>query len=80
MSSTPPAGASIMPPWEKPCPPSVTHDPKLKVLNSLTREKNHFMTMDGTNRITWYMYVYQDKEKSLSLIHLLTTIILFFAS
>jgi hypothetical protein len=46
---------TALPPWEAPNPPSIQHDPKLMVLNSLTRQKNHFVTMDGSNRITWYM-------------------------
>jgi len=46
------------PPWLRPSPAEgIAHDPRLRIMNSLTREKEHFVTMDGTDRITWYMYV-----------------------
>jgi cysteinyl-tRNA synthetase len=43
------------PPWHKPTPATVTHDPGLTVLNSLTRRKDRFLTQTGTKRVTWYM-------------------------
>ncbi|EEC50338.1 predicted protein [Phaeodactylum tricornutum CCAP 1055/1] len=43
------------PPWEKPTPAEVTHDPRLWITNSLTRQKEHFLTMDGSSRMVWYM-------------------------
>lgn len=46
------------PPWEKPNPSTISHIiPGLKVMNSLTRQKEDFMTMDGSKHIRWYMYV-----------------------
>jgi hypothetical protein len=44
-------------PWIRPKPLLVHHDARLKILNSLTREKEHFLTIDGSNHVTWYMYV-----------------------
>jgi hypothetical protein len=55
---------SKLPPWHAPCPPPrlrdthhVVFDTGLKVKNSLTRTKVPFVTMTGTNQLTWYMYV-----------------------
>jgi hypothetical protein len=61
-STVPPCGggmcsSSLLAPWYKPAPAAVTHSTGLKILNSLTREKEDFITMDGSNRVTWYMYV-----------------------
>jgi hypothetical protein len=42
-------------PWIRPKPLLVQHDARLKMLNSLTREKEHFLTIDGSNHVTWYM-------------------------
>lgn len=44
-------------PWIRPKPLLVQHDARLKILNSLTREKEHFLTIDGSSHVTWYMYV-----------------------
>ena len=44
-------------PWFRPQPSVVTHSVGLRVMNSLTRTKDEFVTMDGSNRLTWYMYV-----------------------
>lgn len=44
-----------MPRWYPPEPESVTHDVGLKVMNSLTREKDTFITMDGSRKLKWYM-------------------------
>ena len=41
--------------WEKPKPRAVYHDVGLKVMNSLTREKETFITMDGSRSVKWYM-------------------------
>lgn len=48
---------SLLAPWQKPSPATVTHDPALKVMNSLTRQKDHFITSDGSSKVNWYMYV-----------------------
>lgn len=47
--------SSILPPWEKPNPSQVSFDPLLRVNNSLTRQKEHFLTQDGSKQLTWYM-------------------------
>lgn len=44
-----------MPFWHRPRPRKVSHDVGLKVMNSLTREKDPFVTMDGTRAVKWYM-------------------------
>jgi hypothetical protein len=55
---------SKLPPWHAPCPPRVGNnnafvfDTGLAVKNSLTRTKVPFVTMSGTNQLTWYMYVF----------------------
>ena len=44
-----------LPPWEKPSPSAITHDVGLNIMNSLTRSKDKFITMDGGKQIRWYM-------------------------
>jgi hypothetical protein len=44
-----------MPPWYPPQPEKVAFDPQLVMLNSLTRQKERFITMDGSKRLVWYM-------------------------
>jgi len=44
-----------MPPWQKPTPSNVTHDVGLKIMNSLTRQKEPFVTLDGGRSVKWYM-------------------------
>ena len=46
---------SPLPPWQAPNPPTVSFDPSVYVMNSLTRQKEHFLTMDGSHRLVWYM-------------------------
>jgi len=41
--------------WCKPCPPEVTHDAGLMMMNSLTRRKEKFVTIDGGRNVKWYM-------------------------
>lgn len=48
---------SLLPPWEVPAPAVVSHDMGLYVMNSLTRKKEKFITMDGSKQVRWYMYV-----------------------
>lgn len=48
---------NILPPWEVPEPGAVTHDMGLYIMNSLTRNKDKFITMDGSKQVRWYMYV-----------------------
>lgn len=55
MTSTEDKPAAKLAPWLKPTPESVVHDPQLRIMNSLTRQKDHFLTSDGTNKVTWYM-------------------------
>uniref|UniRef100_A0A7S3L6K9 cysteine--tRNA ligase n=1 Tax=Amphora coffeiformis TaxID=265554 RepID=A0A7S3L6K9_9STRA len=56
MSETTAAAPEVtMAPWHKPSPAKVSHDPQLSVMNSLTRQKDHFITSDGSNKLTWYM-------------------------
>lgn len=43
------------PKWHKPKPDKITYDVGLKMLNSLTREKNEFVTIDGDRTVKWYM-------------------------
>jgi len=49
------AASSQLPPWEAPTPPTVTHDVGLYVMNSLTRKKEKFVTIDGGPNVRWYM-------------------------
>lgn len=49
---------TLLAPWTKPAPARITHNVGLRVTNSLTRQKEDFVTMDGTNQMTWYMYVF----------------------
>ena len=51
------ADASKLPTWYPPAPPAVTFHTGVCVKNSLTRTKVPFVTMTGTNQLTWYMYV-----------------------
>jgi len=44
-----------MPFWHRPRPANVTHNVGLKVMNSLTREKDEFVSMDGSRSVKWYM-------------------------
>jgi cysteinyl-tRNA synthetase len=44
-----------LPPWQPPSPESITHNVGLKIMNSLTRAKDPFITMDGSKRVRWYM-------------------------
>lgn len=46
---------SILPKWHVPNPHTVTHDVGLKIMNSLTRNKEPFVTMNGTRSVRWYM-------------------------
>lgn len=48
---------TLLAPWTKPAPATITHNVGLRMTNSLTRQKEDFVTMDGTNQMTWYMYV-----------------------
>lgn len=57
---------SKLPKWHAPCPLGVCHEVTAKafvfetglcVKNSLTRTKVPFVSMTGTNQVTWYMYV-----------------------
>jgi len=41
--------------WHKPDPSEVTHDVGLHVMNSLTRNKDRFITMRGNRQVYWYM-------------------------
>lgn len=43
------------PHWHQPTPSKVSHDVDLMVMNSLTRKKEKFITMDGTRHVKWYM-------------------------
>ena len=47
--------ATALPPWQAPTPPTVTHDVGLYVMNSLTRQKEKFVTIDGGPNVRWYM-------------------------
>lgn len=50
------APASKLAPWENPADKQQPdNQPKLRLMNSLTRQKEDFVTMDGSNRILWYM-------------------------
>ena len=44
-----------MRPWTVPRPLMVTHNTGLRMLNSLTRKKDTFVTMDGGKHVRWYM-------------------------
>jgi cysteinyl-tRNA synthetase len=46
---------NVQPPWEKPSPANITHDTGLRMLNSLTRSTDKFMTQTGGQQVTWYM-------------------------
>uniref|UniRef100_A0A6U0T1A9 cysteine--tRNA ligase n=1 Tax=Eucampia antarctica TaxID=49252 RepID=A0A6U0T1A9_9STRA len=46
---------SIMPHWHNPTPENVTHDVGLMVMNSMTRKKERFVTIDGSRSVKWYM-------------------------
>jgi hypothetical protein len=48
-------GKASKPAWEAPRPTEVAFDPGMRLLNSLTRQKDHFLTMDGSKRLVWYM-------------------------
>jgi hypothetical protein len=44
------------PHWHPPKPTTMTFPPTgLHIYNSLTRQKELFITMDGTKHLTWYM-------------------------
>jgi hypothetical protein len=44
------------PHWHPPKPTTMTFPPTgLHMYNSLTRQKELFITMDGTKHLTWYM-------------------------
>jgi len=47
--------SNCMPTWHKPCPPEVKHSVGLSMMNSLTRKKEPFVTMDGGKVVKWYM-------------------------
>jgi len=44
-----------MPKWHPPAPASVEYDVGLRVMNSLTRNKDKFIAMDGGRTVRWYM-------------------------
>mmetsp|Transcript_5730 Transcript_5730/g.8304 ORF Transcript_5730/g.8304 Transcript_5730/m.8304 type:complete len:80 (-) Transcript_5730:61-300(-) len=46
---------SLQPTWHAPYPDKITHDVGLMVMNSLTREKEKFLTIDGGRSVKWYM-------------------------
>lgn len=48
-------GGSVLPKWREPSPEAVVHDVGLKIMNSLTRKKDRFVTMDGSRLVKWYM-------------------------
>ena len=48
---------AVLAPWTKPSPETVTFETGLKIMNSLTRQKDAFITMDGSRKLSWYMYV-----------------------
>lgn len=41
--------------WIRPNPDSITYETGLKVMNSLTRRMDPFITMDGSRSLYWYM-------------------------
>lgn len=43
------------PPWARPTPSVITHDTGLMMKNSLTRQKDKFITIDGSKNVKWYM-------------------------
>lgn len=50
--------SSVLPHWHIPQPIQMTFPiTGLKMYNSLTRQKELFIPMNGTKQITWYMYV-----------------------
>jgi len=44
-----------MPVWRKPEPKENSYDVGLYIMNSLTRKKDKFITMDGDRKVRWYM-------------------------
>ena len=49
---------SVLPHWHNPQPQQISFPiTGLKMYNSLTRQKELFIPMNGTKHITWYMYV-----------------------
>lgn len=46
---------TVLPLWIKPIPENVHYSTGLKVMNSLTRQKEDFFTMSGSRQLTWYM-------------------------
>ena len=44
-----------MPKWTTPCPKCVQYDVDLHIMNSLTRKKDKFITIDGNRKVRWYM-------------------------
>ena len=46
---------TVLPPWQLPKPDKVTYDVGLEIVNSLTRKKEKFITMDGGKHVRWYM-------------------------
>lgn len=51
------AASILLPTWYPPQPTGVVFQTGLHVKNSLTRSKVPFVTLTGTNQLTWYMYV-----------------------
>jgi hypothetical protein len=52
------SSSSVLPHWHIPQPTNVSFPiTGLKMYNSLTRQKELFIPMNGTKQITWYMYV-----------------------
>jgi len=49
------SGGGHMPSWQKPCPAEIKHNVGLSMMNSLTRKKEPFVTMDGGRIVKWYM-------------------------
>lgn len=43
------------PRWQMPSPAKVSHDVDLKIMNSLTRKKDKFVSIDGGRHVKWYM-------------------------
>jgi len=44
-----------LPPWQAPSSEFLTHNVGLKIMNSLTRAKDPFVTIDGSKQLRWYM-------------------------
>ena len=56
--STASSTAPVLPHWHVPQPSQLSFPiTGLKMYNSLTRQKELFIPMNGTKQITWYMYV-----------------------